>query len=189
MTDGISKDDSEGLENCYRTRAPELFGYACWITRGDEKLAQDLVHDAFVAAAGRWPDMRDWESERLTAWLRGTVRNLAVTNFRRTALDRSSREAVWHRYHLRSPDTHEEAMTSIALTRCWEIIMQMPARQHVVALMRWGEDMTIRQIADALGIAEGTVSAHLASARKKLLVEAGKHAPFDLGGKERGSYE
>jgi RNA polymerase sigma-70 factor (ECF subfamily) len=189
VTGGISGDDREGLEGCYRARAPDLFGYASWITQGDEKLAQDLVHDAFVAAAGRWREMREWDAERQGRWLAGTVHNLAVTSFRRAGLDHRKREEVWERYRPRSADTHEEALTAMALARCWEVIRQMPARRHHVAVMRWGEGMSISEIACALGITEGAVSAHLAHARKRLLAEAGRDAPFDLRGREAGGHE
>jgi RNA polymerase sigma-70 factor, ECF subfamily len=181
VTGGISKDDREELKDFYNAKARELLGYACCITRGDEKLAQDLVQDTFMAAAARWRDVRQWGAERQMLWLRRTLHNLAVTSFRRAALDRGKQEAVWNRYRPRDADTHEEALAAIALARCWEVIRQMPTQMHLAARMKWAEDMTISQIADALGIAEGTVSAHLATARRRLRAAAGPYAPFDLG--------
>lgn len=50
----------------------------------------------------------------------------------------------------------------------------------MAALMRWGEGMSLGEIADVMGITEGAVSAHLAAARKNLLEEIGQELPFDL---------
>lgn len=181
MTGGISKDDREEREDFFSARSRELFWYAWCITRGDKQLAEDLVQEAFMAAAGRWRDMREWVAERQVLWLRRTLHNLAVTRFRRAGLDCAKQEAVWDRYRPRNTDTHEEALTAIALARCWEAIRQMPTQMHHAARMKWAEGMSTRQIAGELGIAEGTVSAHLASARRRLRAAAGPYAPFDLG--------
>lgn len=100
--------------------------------------------------------------------------------------DISEREVLWERYRPRNTDIHEEALTAIALQRCWTVIEQMPQQQHLAALLRWGKDMSIGEIAEVLGIAPGTVSAHLASARKRLLNAVGPDAPFELGRARRG---
>jgi RNA polymerase sigma-70 factor (ECF subfamily) len=78
-------------------------------------------------------------------------------------------------------DTHAEAVSGIALQRCWRVIQTLPPQQHAVAVMRWLFAMTNRQIAAALGIADGTVAAHLSAVRAKLRTALG---PYDLFGSE-----
>jgi RNA polymerase sigma factor (sigma-70 family) len=189
VTVSLSEDDRQELAKCFLGNAATLFGYACWLTRGDRQLADDLVQDAFHEAAARWRDMRAWSQERQACWLRGTVHNLAVTSFRRSALDRSKQEVIWERYRPRAADTHQEALSAIALQGCRMAIEHMPPRQQLVALLRWGENMSIGEIAKVLEVAEGTVSAHLATARKRLITEVGPLLPFDLDrpGREEGS--
>jgi len=75
-------------------------------------------------------------------------------------------------------DTHAEAVSGIALERCWRAIEALPPQQHAVAVMRWLFAMTNSQIAAALGIADGTVAAHLSAVRGKLKAALGPYDPF-----------
>ena len=69
-------------------------------------------------------------------------------------------------------------MSGIALERCWRTIQAMPPQQHAVAVMRWLLAMTNTEIAAALGIADGTVAAHLSAVRGKLRTGLGPYDPF-----------
>jgi RNA polymerase sigma factor (sigma-70 family) len=86
------------------------------------------------------------------------------------------------RYRKNQADTPAEALSSITLQRCWQIIEAMPERQHAVALLRWQQDMKEGEIAAVLGIAEKTVSAHLHRARRKLITQLGPDCPFTSEG-------
>ena len=102
-----------------------------------------------------------------------TIGNLAISAFRRNEAfgDRLPRlEAV---FRPAPADTHAEAVSGIALERCWRAIGALPPQQHAVAVMRWLFAMTNRQIAAALGIADGTVAAHLSAVRGKLKAALG----------------
>jgi RNA polymerase sigma-70 factor, ECF subfamily len=182
--DHIPRDHAEELGDCFAAYARGLFGYACALTRGDRALADDLVQSTFMAAAGQWSTMRCLcEAQRLR-WLQTTAGHLAISRFRRNAAfdDRLPRlEAA-----SRPPpaDTHAQALSGIALERCWRAIEALPPQQHAVAVMRWLLGMTNSQIAAELGIAAGTVAAHLSAVRSKLRAIIGPYDPF---GDEDGS--
>jgi RNA polymerase sigma-70 factor, ECF subfamily len=174
----IPKDHAEELGDCFAAYAPGLFGYACALTRGDRALADDLVQSTFVAAARQWSTMRCLRDAQRLRWLQTTVGNLAISSFRHNGAlgDRLSRlEAV-----SRPPraDTYGEAVSAIALERCWRTIQALPPQQHAVAVMRWLFAMTNRQIAARLDIADGTVAAHLSAVRGKLKASLGPYDPF-----------
>lgn len=174
----IPKDHAEELGECFAAYAPGLFGYACALTRGDHALADDLVQAAFMAAARQWPTLRCLRDAQRLRWLHTTVGNLAISAFRRNEAfgDRLPRlEAV---FRPASADTHAEAVSGIALQRCWRAIQALPPQQHAVAVMRWLFAMTNTQIAAALGIADGTVAAHLSAVRGKLKAGLGPYDPF-----------
>jgi RNA polymerase sigma-70 factor (ECF subfamily) len=75
-------------------------------------------------------------------------------------------------------DPAEHAFSSVVLERCWKIIQQLPERQHVVAMLRWQQDMKESEIAAALGMAENTVATHLHRVRRKLIAQLGPDYPF-----------
>ena len=176
--DQIPKDHAEELADCFVAYARGLFGYACALTRGDQALADDLVQSTFVAAARQWPTVRCLcEAQRLR-WLQTTVGYLAVSGFRRNGAlgDRLPRLEAQSRPP--PADTHAEAVSAIALQRCWRIIQGLPPQQHAVAVLRWLFAMTNTQIAVQLGIADGTVAAHLSAVRGKLKAALGPYDPF-----------
>ena len=71
----------------------------------------------------------------------------------------------WRRYSgLRGGHPYRSGVGD-RVERCWRAIGALPPQQHAVAVMRWLFAMTNRQIAAALGIAEGTVAAHVSAVR------------------------
>jgi RNA polymerase sigma factor (sigma-70 family) len=155
-----------------------LFGHACVRTRGDRDLACDLVQDTFEAAARAWPTLRGHAGDRQRAWLLGTLVNKNISDFRRQEAFRRRQPDIAARYQATAADTAAQALNAIALERAREIIEEMPPRQRKVALMRWQDRMKASEIAAELGVAEGTVHAHLHSARGKLVAGLERYYPF-----------
>jgi RNA polymerase sigma factor (sigma-70 family) len=155
-----------------------LFGHGCVRTRGDRELAADLVQDTFEAAARAWPTLRGHAGARQRAWLLGTLVNKDISDFRRKEAFRRRQPDIQARYQATAADTAAQALNAIALERAREIIEEMPPRQRTVALMRWQDRMKASEIAAELGVAEGTVHAHLHSARGKLITGLERYYPF-----------
>jgi RNA polymerase sigma-70 factor (ECF subfamily) len=164
-----------------------LFGHACVRTRGDRELAADLVQDTFEAAARAWDTLRCHPGGRQRAWLLGTLANKDVSEFRRQEAFRRRQPDIQARYQVIAADTAAEALNAIALERAREIIGEMPPRQRACALMRWQDRMRAAEIAAALGVAEGTVHAHLHAARGKLVAGLARYYPFGQPGQGKGA--
>jgi RNA polymerase sigma factor (sigma-70 family) len=174
----LTPSEADELASCFRAHAKTLFFSACVVTRGDHALADDLVQQVFQAAAAVWPSLRDLDRDKLHAWLRTTMHHMAVSEFRRNEMARRKQSQIEQRYRGPEPDTDRDALTAIALERCWQLVTAMPERQHLIALMRWRAGMKQSEIAEALGIAPGTVAAQLHSARRKLLAGLKERNPF-----------
>jgi len=183
----ISPDEARELDLCFRTHARDLFGYACALTRGDQALAHDLVQVAFEAAARAWQVLRGLAEEQRRRWLRKTLEHVAVNGFRREAAFRDRLPRIEARYRKIQADPLEQAYSLITLERCWQIIRDLPERQHAVALLRWGLDMKEGEIATVLDMTEKTVSVHLYRVRRKLLLQLGADHPFHDDGPEGAS--
>jgi RNA polymerase sigma-70 factor (ECF subfamily) len=175
----FSPHEAQELEACFRAHASYLFGRACVLTRGDQALAHDLVQAAFEAAALTWQALRGLAEEQRRDWLYRTLANIAVTGFRRESAFRARLPRIESLYRKVQVDPQEQALSSIMLERCWQLIRGLPERQHAVALLRWGLDMKQHEIAAVLGMSEKTVSVHLSRVRRKLLEELGGTDPFD----------
>jgi len=53
----------------------------------------------------------------------------------------------------------------------WQAVEGLSARQRTVFLLRYVEDQELREIAQATGLSEGTVKAHLSRALVKVRAE------------------
>jgi len=175
----ISPHEAAELALCFQAQARDLFGYACVLTRGDRALAEDLVQATFEAAGQAWQVLSDLVEDQRRSWLRRTLANIAVDGFRRQTAFRNRLPRIEILHRKVQADPPEQALSSIALERCWQIIQGLPERQHAVALLRWQLDMKESEIATVLGMDEKTVSVHLHRVRRKLVVQLGPDYPFD----------
>jgi len=174
----LSRDQAAELADCFTGYARGLFGYACVLTRGDRALADDLVQAAFMAAARQWATVRCLNEPQRLSWLRTTLGNQAISAFRRNSAFRARLPQVEAIYRPSVADTHADALTALALERCWQAMLALPPQQHLVAVMRWLFAMKNSEIAAQLGISSGTVGAHLSRVRAKLRAELSPFDPF-----------
>jgi RNA polymerase sigma-70 factor, ECF subfamily len=176
--DQITPDDADELADCFAACAREIFGHACALARGDREQAGDLVQAAFQAAARAWPGLGHLAEEQRRGWLRAAVENIAVSG--QTAV--RGRPA---QIEVRSPSgpagSGAVAFTEITLERCWQLIGELPERQHPIALMCWQLDMKEAEIAAVLGVAEKSVSETLDRVGRKLIALLGPDGPREAG--------
>ncbi|HEV8682606.1 MAG TPA: SigE family RNA polymerase sigma factor [Actinomycetota bacterium] len=136
-----------GLGALFADHAPNAIRLARRIT-GDRVLAEDLVQEAFVRLAARFPDLRD--PGAFGGYLRTTVTNLARSHFRRAKLERTyvEQEARGGQVTGWVPESHLELR---------DAIMRLPPRQRAAITLRYYEDLPVAQVADVLGCPAGTV--------------------------------
>jgi RNA polymerase sigma-70 factor (ECF subfamily) len=158
-----------------------LTGLAYGMTH-DEARSEDLVQDAFVSAWRALPKFRgaarfrNWLCRILYNKVRSAMRWSALRRFVR--LESSADEAgrSWAEA-LADPslegDPQGGALRAETDAAIRGAIAALPFRQRSVVLMR-ANGLGLREIADAMGVAEGTVKAHLHHARQKLEPFAGE---------------
>lgn len=183
----IPEEYARELADCFMACASGLFGYACALTRGDRALADDLVQSTFTMAARQWTTVRCLRDAQRLLWLRTTAANIAISTFRRGEAFRERLPRLEALYRPPPAETHSEALSAIAVERCWQTIRALPPQQHAVAVMRWLLAMKNSEIAAALGVSSGTVGAHLSAVRSKLRAALGPFDPFGDGEKGASS--
>ena len=130
----------------------------------DVDQAQDLVAEAFARAWASWRKVSRHPAPR--AWVVRTALNLSVSSWRR------------HRREL--PLTGHDApaygrASSLVDTELAAVVQRLPARQRQVVALRIFLDLDTAQTAEVLGIAPGTVTAHLTRALTALRAEFAAH--------------
>jgi RNA polymerase sigma factor (sigma-70 family) len=126
---------------------------------GDASAADDLVQDAFVEAVRRPPTPPTEETFR--AWLRVVIMRMHLRRRRRLVLEARTLLRLAGGGE-EAPRLSEDSVVLIAALR------RLGSRQRACVVLRYYEDLPEAEIADVLGIREGTVKAHLAQARSRL---------------------
>ena len=122
---------------------------------GDRQLAEDLVAEAFARAWARWRAVSNHPAPQ--AWVVRTALNTRVSWWRRRSREVALPDAVTERASDGSLDGPVDHALMTALRR-------LPRRQRQVIALRIFLDLDTARTADVLGIAQGTVTAHLARA-------------------------
>jgi DNA-directed RNA polymerase specialized sigma24 family protein len=93
----------------YEANARWLFGHTYLRAQRDRELAEDLVQDAFVAAACSWETLRELAPAQQRAWLRSTLSHKGTDYFRRRAVLRRKQAELRRKYQVPEPDPERKA--------------------------------------------------------------------------------
>ena len=124
------------------------------VTVVDPDRAHDLVAEAFARAWANWSKVRVHPAP--AAWVVRTARNVNVSSWRRRR-----REVPWS--STLDAAAHLDGASSID-PELLDALRKLSPRQREVVALRVFLDLDCRTTAMSLGIAEGTVTAHLARA-------------------------
>ncbi len=123
---------------------------------GDRQEAQDVVQEAFCRALAKWNTVSRYEDP--VAWVRRVAWNLAVSKWRRarTAMNflRKQKPAE---PRVEGPSPERVALVTALAT--------LPATQRRAMVLRYLADLTVAEIAEREGVAEGTVKSWLSRGR------------------------
>jgi RNA polymerase sigma-70 factor (ECF subfamily) len=129
---------------------------------GSWPAAEEAAQEAFLRAFREWDRVSGFD--RPDSWVRTVAANLARSRLRRLAAEL---RAVT-RLSSRTSDRYEDAQLPAMSQQVWAAVRSLPRRQAEVVVLHYLEDASVDDVATTLGIAAGTVKAHLHHARKNL---------------------
>ncbi len=141
----------------YRSSKDECL-FTVLVSVGDQDTAQELVAEAFARAWASWRTVSKHPAP--VAWVVRTALNANISRWRRRRREVSVSDlgTVADLYAV-------EGTTGDSVDpRIMAALMRLPARQRQVVALRLFLDLDIGHTAEALGIAPGTVQAHLGRA-------------------------
>lgn len=163
----------QSLEELVRTRGTALVGYA-YLLCGDRREAEDLVQDALVRTFARG---RITETAALEGYVRRTVLNTYLDGFRRRRRWAAVRHLVAEPGARPGPEAPSSARVDVQ-----EALATLSPRQRASVVLRFFEDMTVAQVADALSLSEGAVKRYLSDGIRRMEDHLGPvHATQDGG--------
>lgn len=153
------------FEAFYRQEYSRLVALLYALT-GNRWAAEDLAQEAFLRANRDWAQVGGMDVPG--AWVRRVAMNLAMSRFRRLRAESNAKNRLVPGSVFGPVHPEYEGF--------WAEVRRLPKRQAQAVALRYVEDMSVREVAEVLAIAEGTVKALLHQARRRLeprLVEKG----------------
>ena len=173
---GVNQHNWEALAEVWERYRPRFYQKA-FRYLGCREDAEDALQDALLCAARGIGHFRG--ESHLSTWLYSIVINSARSILRRQlrreirSLDDHSDETenlTFADLLVDSAPGQEEVFASVELRETFDqFVQQLPATQGEVCKLRALRALSIQEIAENLGIPEGTVKTHLARGRAKLM--------------------
>jgi len=166
----LSAGDRTAFDELYGRYASAAYGLAFRVT-GQAVLAQDVVHDAFLAV-WRAPEAFDERRGSFRTFFLSLVHHRAVDTVRRETRLRTRNERAANLEPLTGEDPAEgvtdAAYLAVRRREVREALGTLPPEQRQVLEMAYFEGKTQVAIAEALGIPLGTVKTRTFAALRKL---------------------
>lgn len=166
----LSAGDRGAFDGLYRRYAPTAYGLAYRLT-GQQTLAQDVVHDSFLAL-WRAPEAFDPARGAFRTFFLSLVHHRAVDTVRREERLRKRSERAANLEQLTGEDVAEavadEASLGARRREVREAVATLSPEQRQVLEMAYFQGLTQVKIAEELGIPVGTVKTRTLAAMRKL---------------------
>ena len=144
------------LESSYRIAA---------LIIGNPADAEDVTHDAFVAAWRHWSSLRD--PDRADAWFGRILVNRCREHLRKV---RRHRVVDISEELLELPAHGDHAAEAVDREAVGRAFARLDADHRICLVLRYYGDLTVPQIAEQTGVPEGTVKSRLHSALRTLRI-------------------
>ena len=176
LLEQIREGNAESFESLVRLLSPRALRLAIRLT-GNRAEAEEIAQEAFLRFYTGIHSFRGESS--VGTWLYQTVTRLAIDHLRR---ERLRRRIFFFRRDEESEDPAEiiadpapspadRVLAEETRQRLSRALGKLPPRQRAVFVLRHQEELTLKEIADLLGLEEGTVKAHLHRAVVRLRKE------------------
>jgi len=184
--------DRAGFEEFVLGRSSRLLR-VCYLLTRDWSAAEDLLQSSLAKAWFAWDRIRDDPEP----YLRAVIANTYTSMWRRRWRGEVPTQALPEP----RPGTHRGGDATTAVDdrdELWRALGRLPRRQRAVVVLRYFEDLTEAQTAQALGVSVGTVKSQTSKAMATMRVDPGlqetrsyetRHAPtqdVDLTGRVHG---
>ena len=171
----IASGDASALKRAYDAYASFVNGVALGILK-DRDLAADITQEVFVRLWNRH-DRYDSTRGSLKSFLQMDAhgRSIDLLRSRRAADARELRDEQL-RASEHTAGTEEQAMAAMTANEVRAALMSLPEEQRTPIAMAYFDGYSYRDVADQLGVPEGTVKSRIRAGMKRLQLALGTEA-------------
>ena len=154
---GREKGHSLSFDEFFASEFSAVFR-AVYLYTGERELSEDAAQEGFSKAYSRWDSLHveSWAKR----WVIRTSLNVAKRRLKRERLLRKRISGTRNLGHSSPPGTERVVLV--------DALRQLPDRQREAVVLFYIGDLSITDVAAAMGISTGAVKAHLSQARPRL---------------------
>jgi RNA polymerase sigma-70 factor (ECF subfamily) len=161
--------DADALGELYDEYAPRIYAYLYRRVQ-DAQLAEDLTGEVFVRMLQAIQARRSWHTS-LQGWLYRVAHNLAVDTYRKQPP--TPELELDERLVADQADPESVVAERLSRRRLWSAIRRLTPDQQQVLALRFGEQLTAREVGEIVGKSVSAVEAlqHRALAALRRILE------------------
>ncbi|WP_164545394.1 RNA polymerase sigma factor [Paenibacillus albus] len=160
----ITRLDELEMDRLVRRYWHDVWQYAYFLTRR-EHVAEDIAQETFIRAFRAIDAFRGQCSVK--SWLFTIARNTAF-NYSKSAFLRKVTLAGLFQDTKRSSSAESDYMSASFTDDIWSFVLELPRSDREIIILYAHYELSYKELAEVLRIAEGTVKSRLARARAKL---------------------
>lgn len=152
--------DSDAFDTLLARYQQKIYSYILFLVHDDE-VADDLFQETFMKAIVTIRQGRYVESGRFSAWLTRIAHNLVIDKYRQdrnsNVISNDASDAdLFNDASLSDITVEMKMITEQSLTDVGRLLKELPDNQKEVLYMRFYQDLSFKEIADATGVSINT---------------------------------
>lgn len=160
LVKNYANGDSDAFDTLLARYQQKIYSYILFLVHDDE-VADDLFQETFMKAIVTIRQGRYVESGRFSAWLTRIAHNLVIDKYRQdrnsNVISNDASDAdLFNDVSLSDITVEMKMITEQSLTDVGRLLKELPDNQKEVLYMRFYQDLSFKEIADAAGVSINT---------------------------------
>ena len=160
LVKNYANGDSDAFDTLLARYQQKIYSYILFLVHDDE-VADDLFQETFMKAIVTIRQGRYVESGRFSAWLTRIAHNLVIDKYRQdrnsNVISNDASDAdLFNDASLSDITVEMKMITEQSLTDVGRLPKELPDNQKEVLYMRFYQDLSFKEIADATGVSINT---------------------------------
>lgn len=160
LVKNYANGDSDAFDILLARYQQKIYSYILFLVHDDE-VADDLFQETFMKAIVTIRQGRYVESGRFSAWLTRIAHNLVIDKYRQdrnsNVISNDASDAdLFNDASLSDITVEMKMITEQSLTDVGRLLKELPDNQKEVLYMRFYQDLSFKEIADATGVSINT---------------------------------
>ena len=160
LVKNYANGDSDAFDTLLARYQQKIYSYILFLVH-DAEVADDLFQETFMKAIVTIRQGRYVESGRFSAWLTRIAHNLVIDKYRQdrnsNVISNDASDAdLFNDASLSDITVEMKMITEQSLTDVGRLLKELPDNQKEVLYMRFYQDLSFKEIADATGVSINT---------------------------------